>query len=137
MRTARLLLALPLALIAGGGAAAQPRRSMTERYARAEQMLPWNTTRVVFGDQVQPQWYKDGTRFWFRNKTRTGAEFLHVDPLAGTVRPLFDNGRLAAAITAAADTSYDPNKLPFQTFKFLKDGEDERNIEFRDRKSVV
>lgn len=55
MRTARLLLALPLALIAGGGAAAQPRRSMTERYARAEQMLPWNTTRVVFGDQVQSQ----------------------------------------------------------------------------------
>ena len=128
---ARLIMTPLLLLSAAASLQAQPQRSMTERYSRAEQMLPWNTTRIVFGDQVQPQWYKDGTRFWFRNKTKNGADFLHVDPATGTLRPLFDNARLAAAITAAADTSYDPNKLPFQTFKFLKDGEDERNIEFR------
>jgi dipeptidyl-peptidase-4 len=106
-------------------------RSIVERYTRAEQMLPWNTGRIVFGEDVQPKWYKDGTRFWFRNTTRNGADFILVDPLAGTARPLFDNARLASAITAAADTSYDPNKLPFRTFKFAKDEEDERRIEFR------
>lgn len=106
-------------------------RSMTERYTRAEQMLPWNTSKLVFGDVVQPQWYKDGTRFWFRNKTESGADFVFVDGTTSTVRPLFDNARLAVAITVATDTSYDPSKLPFQTFKFAKDNEDERNIEFR------
>jgi dipeptidyl aminopeptidase/acylaminoacyl peptidase len=80
---------------------------------------------------VAPQWYKDGTRFWFRNTTKSGADFVFVDPTLNVARPLFDNARLAAAITMAADTSVDPNKLPFQTFRFAKDNEDERNIEFR------
>ena len=106
-------------------------RSIVERYTRAEQMLPWNTSRLVFGDSVKPQWYNDGNRFWFRSNTRNGADFLVVDPAAGSQRLLFDNARLAAAMTAAADTSYDPNKLPFRTFRFAKDGDDERTIEFR------
>ena len=115
-----------------------PAATMLERYTRAEQMLPWNTGRIVFGGAVAPQWYKDGSRFWFRNTTKTGAEFLTVDPTLNLVRPLFDNARLASAITQAADTSYDPNKLPFQTFRFAKDNEDERNIEFRaGRKRLV
>lgn len=106
-------------------------RSIMERYARAEQMLPWFTSRLVFGDSVTPRWYKDGNRFWFRNTTRNGADFLLVDPAAGSQRPLFDNARLAAAITVATDTSYDPNKLPFRTFKFAQDEQDEHRIEFR------
>ena len=125
---------------AGGGSAPTQGApaSMLERYTRAEQMLPWNANKLVFGGTVQPQWYKDGTRFWFRNTTKAGAEFLTVDPTLNVVRPLFDNARLAAAITTAADTSYDPNKLPFQTFRFAKDNEDERNIEFRaGRKRLV
>jgi dipeptidyl-peptidase-4 len=114
-----------------------PTRSILERYARAEQMLPWSTGRMVFGDSVNPKWYKDGNRFWFRNSTRNGADFLVVDPAAGSMRPLFDNARLAAAITAATDTSFDPNKLPFRTFKFGQDDEDERHIEFRAGKRRV
>ncbi len=108
-----------------------PARSILERYTRAEQRLPWNINRLVFGDSVRPQWYNDGNRFWFRNTTRTGAEFLVVDPAAGTQRPVFDNVRLAAALTLAADTSFDANKLPFRTFRFARDGEDERTIELR------
>ncbi|MBC7671971.1 MAG: DPP IV N-terminal domain-containing protein, partial [Polaromonas sp.] len=107
------------------------RRSIVERYARAEQMLPWFTARLVFGDSVTPKWYKDGNRFWFRNTTSAGADFLVVDPATSSARPLFDNAKLAAAITIATDTSYDPNKLPFRTFKFARDEQDEHHIEFR------
>ena len=108
--------------------AASPREI---RYDRAEQMLSWNTTRLVTGDEVQPQWMKDGARFWYRNKIRQGAEFVLVDPVRGARDLLFDNARLAAAISTAADTSIDPLKLPFRTFRFAKDGDDERTIEFR------
>jgi len=101
------------------------------RYDRAEQLLSWNTTRLVTGDEVQAQWMKDGARFWYRNKIRQGAEFVLVDPIRATRETLFDNARLAAAISTAADTSIDPTKLPFRTFKFARDGDDERNIEFR------
>jgi dipeptidyl-peptidase 4 len=101
------------------------------RYDRAEQLLTWNSTRLVTGDEVQPQWLKDGSRFWYRNKIRQGAEFVVVDPIRASRELLFDNARLAAAISVAADTSIDPTKLPFRTFRFARDGDDERNIEFR------
>jgi dipeptidyl-peptidase 4 len=101
------------------------------RYDRAEQLLTWNSTRLVTGDEVQAQWLRDGARFWYRNKVRQGAEFVLVDPVRGARELLFDNARLAAAISTAADTSIDPTKLPFRTFRFAKDGDDERTIEFR------
>ncbi len=102
-------------------------------YRRAEQMLDWNTSRMISGDSVDPQWLPDGNRFWYRNKLAEGAEFVLVDPVANLRRLVFDNARLAAAMSLARDTSYDPVKLPFSTFKFV-DGE--RAIEFKASKKL-
>ncbi len=99
-------------------------------YSRAEQLLSWNTDRLVSGDSVNPSWLKDGNRFWYRNKTSNGAEFILVDPVAAARGLLFDHVRLARAMTLASDTAFDGNKLPFQTFKFGKDGDNESEIEF-------
>src|SRR5690606_17966561 len=65
-------------------------------------------------------------RFWFRNRGPDGYEFLVVDASGGR-RRAFDHARLAAALSEAADTSYDPNKLPFRDVRFV-DGE--RSIRF-------
>lgn len=99
-------------------------------YTRAEQLLDWNTSLLTTGDEVRPQWLLDGTRFWYRNKTSNGADFVIVDPSRNTRGILFDNTRLAAAMSIANDTSYDPARLPFRTFKFTDDGKNEREIEF-------
>ena len=99
-------------------------------YSRADRLLSWNTSRLVSGDSVRPQWYPDGNRFWYRNKTATGAEYVVVDPVRGSRTLLFDNARLAAAMTVARDTAYDPSRLPFASFKFGNDGQDEREIQF-------
>jgi dipeptidyl aminopeptidase/acylaminoacyl peptidase len=99
-------------------------------YARAERLLPWHTQRLVSGDQVQPQFIRGSDRFWYRNKTAAGAEFVLVDPVANRRAPLFDHARLAAAMTLAADTAFDAAALPFTTFTFGDDGENERVIEF-------
>ncbi|MSR02923.1 MAG: S9 family peptidase [Gemmatimonadetes bacterium] len=99
-------------------------------YSRADRLLSWNTSRLVSGDSVRPQWYPDGNRFWYRNKTATGAEYVVVDPVRGSRSLLFDNARLAAAMTVARDTAYDPSRLPFASFKFGNDGQNEREIEF-------
>jgi dipeptidyl aminopeptidase/acylaminoacyl peptidase len=132
-------IALPLLLAAPAVLTAQTRDSLrTADYNRAEQRLPWHASRRVSGDEVTPQFFKDGTRFWYRAKVRDGAEFTYVDPTAGVVRPLFDHARLAAAISIAADTAYDPRKLPFQTLRFTQDGDNEREIEFTaQRKRIV
>ncbi|MCU0636204.1 MAG: S9 family peptidase [Gemmatimonadaceae bacterium] len=126
----RRLAFLP-ALAALAAAALPAQHAPTPDYSRAEQFLTWNVARLITGDEVNPQWYKDGTRFWYRNKTRGGSEFIAVDPARGSRAPLFDHARLAAALSLAADTAYDPAKLPFRTFRFAKDGDDESTIEFR------
>ncbi|MBC7842902.1 MAG: DPP IV N-terminal domain-containing protein, partial [Gemmatimonadaceae bacterium] len=126
---ATLCVATAFRLVAQGAVAAPTPPAV--RYDRAEQLLTWNSTRLVTGDEVAAQWFKDGSRFWYRNKVRQGAEFVLVDPVRGARELLFDNAKLAAAISTAADTSIDPTKLPFRTFRFAKDGDDARNIEFR------
>ena len=109
---------------------AQPQVTTVD-YARAEQLLPWNASRLVTGDEVTPQFFKDGNRFWYRNKTRTGAEYVVINPVTNTRSLLFDAHRLAAVMSVVADSTYDGDRLPFRAFRFGNDGDDERTIEFR------
>lgn len=67
-----------------------------------------------------PEWMADSTRFQYAIKTPRGREFVIVDPVRGSRRLAFDNSRLAAALSVAADTSYDPAKLPFRSYRFLR-----------------
>lgn len=125
-RSAGLGLLTVLAL----GATAAPSAAQVD-YARAERMLPWNASLLVGGDDVRPQWLLDGARFWYRNKLAGGStEFVMVDPARNTRGLVFHNARLAAAMTVAHDTAYDPLKLPFRDFDFADDGQNERVIEF-------
>lgn len=132
-RTVRaLLLALPLSLGSTAPLLAQV------DYARAERLLPWNTARLVTGDSVRAEWYPDGNRFWYRNKTASGAEFVLVDPVRNTRGLVFETAKLAAAMSVARDSAYDPARLPFARFRFTNDGQNEREIEFNaNRKRFV
>ena len=87
-------------------------------YTRAERFLPWHASPIVAGDSVRPNWMADKTRFWYRNKTGGGAEYVVVDPVRNVRQLLFDNARLAAAMSVARDTAYDPAKLPFAAIRF-------------------
>ena len=100
-------------------------------YRRAERFLSWHTNDLIAGGQVNPTWLDDGNRFWYRNNTGGGAEFVLVDPVRNTKAPVFDHARLAAAMSLANDTAYEPHKLPFQSFEFI-DGE--QGIEFNARR---
>lgn len=99
-------------------------------YTRAEQMLPWHANTRIYGDAVEPSWYPDSTHFWYRTNTRDGAQFIVVDAAHNSRGPLFDNARLARAMTLASDTSFEPRKLPFNSFRFGDDGRNTRLIQF-------
>ncbi len=90
-------------------------------YAKAERMLTWNTAPLLVNDVVSVTWLADSTRFWYRVTRSNGAEFIVVDPVTLTQKPMFDHQRLAAALTRmeAGKASYEPWKLPFQSFTLL------------------
>ena len=115
-----LTLAAALGGILAPVTAARAQISATD-YARAERFLPWNARTLVSGDQVTPVWL-EGDRFWYRSHVKDGYEFVLVDPARGTRAPLFDHARLAAALSVAADTSYEGRKLPFQELELLEQG---------------
>ncbi len=99
-------------------------------YARAEAYLGWNARRLVSGTEVEPRWLS-GDRFWYRNRIGEGHEFILVETRAQTRRPVFEHARLAAALSLAADTSYEPFKLPFREFEFV-DGQGSVRFAIRD-----
>ena len=119
----RWLAILVTAFVALIPAAAQERGGVAQRaltaadYARAEKFMSYNTTPLVFGTSVRPIWLPD-ERFWYRNTTEKGSEFVLVDPAKGTRAPAFDHARVAAALSAATGTNYEAGKLPFTEFEF-------------------
>jgi dipeptidyl-peptidase-4 len=112
---------LPIGLLLAAPALAQPRPALTAAdYARAEKFLGYNVTPLVSGGGVRPTWLPDG-RFWYRNTLPAGTELLIVDPVKRTRTRAFDQARLAAALSAAAGTSYDSLRLPITQFEFSAD----------------
>ena len=129
MRTGWAALLLGIISVAGPAGARAQKTVDETTYARAERLLGWHTNQLIAGDAVVPHWMAGGERFWYRNQTDDGAEFIVIDPAARSRGPLFDRDRLAAAMSMAADTSYVGDKLPFRDFDFVEGG-DEGAIRF-------
>jgi len=118
---------LHLAILAAGFAAmvpcqAQQRALTAADYARAEKFLGSGVAGLVLHSSVQANWLPD-ERFWYRNTTAEGSEFILVDPARGTRQPAFDHARVAAALSTATSAQYDGAHLPFQTFVLSPDSQ--------------
>ncbi|HLA68830.1 MAG TPA: DPP IV N-terminal domain-containing protein, partial [Bacteroidota bacterium] len=57
----------------------QPRVFTAADYARAEKFLAPNVSNLVVGGAVIATWLPD-ERFWYRNTTMTGVEYVIIDP---------------------------------------------------------
>ncbi|MBZ5497799.1 MAG: S9 family peptidase [Acidobacteriia bacterium] len=101
--------------------AQQPRALTAADYAHAEKFLGPAVTPLVVGGNVSATWLPD-ERFWYRNTTAEGPEFVLVDPAKRTRAPAFDHARLAAALSAAAGATYNARQLPFVSIDFSSDG---------------
>ncbi len=113
-----MLLTLPLLL---GAAQSSDDKVTREDYARAERMLGWNATKLVYHYPVSPQWIDDTDRFWYRKQIPSGHEFVYVDATTNLQRSAFDHVRLAATLSAASGHAYEPYQLPFQSIELLDD----------------
>ncbi len=112
---------LLLAILIPVAAQQQEKRILTaEDYARAEKFLQQHTAPLVFGANVRPNWIDEGL-FWYRNDIPEGYEFVLVDAEKKQRKRAFDHEKLARALSEAAGKTYEPFKLPFQSFEFSED----------------
>src|SRR5262245_38001553 len=106
----RLSLALAAVLAAGTRADDVPQRRPPQRPAAG-----------VYKAQLDPHWFADGTRFWYRNDLRGGAkEFILVVAESGKRGPAFDHAKLAVSLSKAAASDYKADRLPFDSIEFVE-----------------
>jgi dipeptidyl aminopeptidase/acylaminoacyl peptidase len=94
----------------------------TKDYQHAESFLNYNTEPLIDHGSVRPNWLP-GDKFWFRDLDSRGSEFILVDPAKKAISGVFDQGKLAAALSAATGKQYTALMLPFQTFNFSADNQ--------------
>ncbi len=83
-------------------------------YARAEGRLGRALNSLVLRGAPRPTWV-DSSRFWYRNQTADGAEFILVTPATRSRATAFDHARLATALGQAADTTISARDLPLSS----------------------
>ncbi len=109
MRFSSALLALFIStpLVAQDGT----REITADDYRRAERFLSQNTSALVFGASVSPQWLEDG-RFWYRSTGPGGTEFMIVDPSELTRERAFDHERIATVLNTVSGGAFESSRLP-------------------------
>lgn len=116
-----VLTALPLALLVS--AYAQPQPVLTAKdYERAQRFLGPNAEQLIDNGPVRPNWLPDN-RFWYRNLTASGSEFILVDPAKGTRTAAFDPQKLATTLSKATGNAYEATRLPFQRITVAPDNQ--------------
>jgi dipeptidyl aminopeptidase/acylaminoacyl peptidase len=89
-------------------------------YASAESFLRYTTQQYVDNANIRPNWISND-KFWYRNLTAQGSEFILVDAAKGTRTAAFDVQKLAAALNAATGSTYKASMLPFTSFTYTAD----------------
>jgi hypothetical protein len=89
-------------------------------YALEERFLPDQVSKLVFDLAVTPHWFSESDRFWYSYQTTEGTRYYIVDPVRRSKTPLWDNAKVAAALSALTNFPYDAQHLPIKRLKLVE-----------------
>jgi len=95
--------------------------STTANYQAAARFSPKKLDKMVFSLNVEPHWLRKTNRFWYMYETTEGKRWWIVDPAKAEKKPLFDNHRLAAAISLVVKDPFDAKHLGLDSLHFIRD----------------
>ncbi|MGH9476617.1 MAG: DPP IV N-terminal domain-containing protein [Terriglobales bacterium] len=104
------MLAAGLGLAGQAPPPARP-RELRPNYKLAARFMPSEMSQLVFSTSVAPHWFTHSDKFWFSYKTTAGTDYYVVDPVAKTRTPLWDNTRLAEALSEQSGIAFDAQHL--------------------------
>ncbi|HEY4652261.1 MAG TPA: DPP IV N-terminal domain-containing protein, partial [Pontibacter sp.] len=124
---------LPFLLLFCMGVKAQPAAPGKANYQLASRFSPQKLKKLIFTTTIDPHWLKNSDRFWYEYENSNGKSWYIVDPARKSKTLLFDNDKLAAAVTLIVQDPFDAQHLPIENLKFLPD---EQHIQFEIKSSV-
>lgn len=143
LAAATLLVAPAWAGQKNAASAAEAEASSGERTARVapnygleERFLPDQVSKLVFDLAVTPHWFTESDRFWYSYETPEGTRYYLVDPVRKAKTPLWDNAKVAAALSTLTNFPYDAQHLPVKRLK-LVDKDTRMRFEVEIRKDAV
>ncbi len=89
-------------------------------YALEERFLPDQVSKLVFDLAVTPHWFSESDRFWYSYQTTEGTRYYIVDPTKKSKIPLWDNAKVAAALSTLTNFPYDAQHLQIKRLKLME-----------------
>lgn len=102
-------------------ASAQLSPAPRANYAMAAKFSPKKLEKLVFSTAVDPHWMRKGDKFWYMYESGEGKKWYIVDPAKGLRQPMFDNEKLAAALTRIVKDPFDAQHLDIDSLQFVKE----------------
>src|SRR3979490_2060651 len=100
---------------------AQQTPAVRANYQAVARFSPQKLSKMIFTTTVDPHWLKKTNRFWYVYETTEGKKWYIVDPLRGEKKVLFDNDKLAAAISRIVKDPFEAKHLGLDSMRFIKD----------------
>lgn len=98
--------------------------------------LPDSMNKLVFDLSVTPHWFTLSDRFWYSYRTTEGTHYYIVDPSKKSKSLLWDNAKVAAALSSLTNFPYDAQHLPVKRLR-LVDKDTHMSFEVEIRKDGV
>jgi dipeptidyl-peptidase-4 len=105
-------------------------------YELAARFMPDKVGKLIFDISVTPHWFETSDRFWYSYQTTDGTRYWIVDPLKKSKVPLWDNAKVAAALSTLTNFPYDAQHLPVKHLR-LVDKDTKMRFEIEIRKNAV
>ena len=111
---------------------ASPAPVTTPNYALEARFLPAAVNQLVFDLSVTPHWFTLSDKFWYSYRTTEGTHYYIVDPVKKSKTPLWDNAKVAAALSSLTNFAYDAQHLPVKRLRLVdKDSHMRFEVEIR------
>jgi len=91
----------------------------TPNYDLAARYSPDHIEKMVFSTSVNPHWLKSGNQFWYMYETSEGKQWYLVNTTQGTKTNLFDNVKIAAAMSRLTGDPFDAKHMDIGNLKFI------------------
>ena len=117
---------------------AQEKKNKVEpNYQLAAKFSPSKLRTMIFSTEVKPNYINYSDKFWYEYSTSSGKNWYLVDPSARKKSALFNNGEMAAQVTAIVKNPFDAQHLPLQNLRFLDNSEQIIRFEVQSSKDTL